>query len=40
VLLRLAYLCITNAFALLRLVPGGDHNKDVEILSLRHEHAA
>jgi len=35
-LLRLAYLGITNAFALLRLLPGGDRNKDIEILSLRH----
>src|SRR6266542_3345533 len=39
-LLRLAYLGITNAFALLRLLPGGDHDKDIEILSLRHPHAA
>ena len=36
-LLRLAYLGITNAFALLRLLPGGDRDKDVEILSLRHQ---
>jgi putative transposase len=36
-LLRLAYLGITNAFTLLRLLPGGDRNKDVEILSLRHQ---
>ncbi len=36
-LLRLAYLGITNAFALLRLLPGGDHDKDIEILSLRHQ---
>ena len=35
-LLRLAYLGITNAFALLRLLPGGDRDKDIEILSLRH----
>jgi putative transposase len=35
VLLRLAYLGITNAFALQRLLPGSDHNKDIEILSLR-----
>jgi putative transposase len=33
----LAYLGISNAFALLRLVPGSDHDKDVEILSLRHQ---
>jgi hypothetical protein len=35
--LRLAYLGITNAFALLRLLPGGDRDKDIEILSLRHQ---
>jgi hypothetical protein len=32
-LLQLAYLGITNAFALLRLLPGRD--KDAEILALR-----
>jgi transposase len=37
VLLRLAYLGITNAFALLRLVPGSDQDKDAEILALRHQ---
>src|SRR5262249_30191838 len=26
-----------NAFALLRLLPGGDRDKDIEILSLRHQ---
>ncbi len=36
-LLRLAYLGITNAFALLRLLPGSDHDKDTEILVLRHQ---
>ncbi|WP_130334637.1 hypothetical protein [Micromonospora kangleipakensis] len=36
-LLRLAYLGITKAFALLRLLPGGDRDKDIEILSLRHQ---
>jgi transposase len=36
-LLRLAYLGITNAFTLLRLLPGGDRDKDIEILSLRHQ---
>jgi putative transposase len=35
-LLRLAYLGITNAFALLRLMPGSDRDKDAEILALRH----
>src|SRR5262249_45667260 len=28
---------ITNAFALLRLLPGSDRDKDTEILSLRHQ---
>jgi transposase InsO family protein len=37
VLLRLAYLGVTNAFALLRLLPRGDGDKDIEILSLRHQ---
>ena len=36
-LLRLAYLGITNAFALLRLLPGSDGDKDAEILVLRHQ---
>jgi transposase len=36
-LLRLAYLGITNAFALLRLLPGSDCEKDAEILALRHQ---
>jgi len=37
VLLRLAYLGITNVFALLRLLPRSDHDKDTEILVLRHQ---
>jgi hypothetical protein len=37
VLLPLAYLGITNAFALLRLPPHSDHDKDAEILTLRHQ---
>jgi len=37
VLLRLAYLGVTNAFALLRLLPRSDHDKDTEILVLRHQ---
>ncbi|MER5915759.1 hypothetical protein ABT124_36385 [Streptomyces sp. NPDC001982] len=37
VLLRLAYLRMTNAFALLRLLPMSDREKDVEILALRHQ---
>src|SRR5437667_2088727 len=36
-LLRLAYLSVTNAFALLRLLPRSDRDKDVEILTLRHQ---
>src|SRR5881227_2637629 len=36
-LLRLAYLGITNAFSLLRLLPGSDRDKDAEILALRHQ---
>src|SRR4051794_37252258 len=35
--LRLAYLGITNALALLRLLPGSDRDKDAEILALRHQ---
>ncbi|MFF1399980.1 integrase core domain-containing protein [Streptomyces sp. NPDC058287] len=35
-LLRLAYLGVTNAFAMLRLLPMSDRDKDVEILVLRH----
>jgi len=37
VLLRLAYLTVTNAFAALRLLPMSDRDKDVEILALRHQ---
>ncbi|GAA3623010.1 hypothetical protein GCM10022419_130840 [Nonomuraea rosea] len=36
-LLRLAYLTVTNAFTALRLLPMGDRDKDVEILVLRHQ---
>ncbi len=36
-LLRLAYLGITNAFALLRLLPRSLQDKDAEILALRHQ---
>ncbi|MFE9751136.1 hypothetical protein ACFYOT_40045 [Saccharothrix saharensis] len=35
--LRLAYLGVTNAFALLRLLPISDRGKDTEILALRHQ---
>jgi hypothetical protein len=37
VLLRLAYLGVTNAFAVLRLLPLSNRDKDVEILALRHQ---
>ena len=37
VLLRLAYLGVTNTLALLRLLPMSDRDKDAEILALRHQ---
>jgi putative transposase len=37
VLFRLAYLGVTNALAMLRLLPTSDRVKDVEILALRHQ---
>jgi putative transposase len=37
VLLRLAYRAVTNAVAMLRLLPMSDRAKDVEILALRHQ---
>jgi WD40 repeat protein len=37
VLLRLAYFGVTNALALLRLLPMSDRAKDAEILALRHQ---
>jgi hypothetical protein len=37
VLLRLAYLGVTNALAMLRLLPMSDRDKDAEILALRHQ---
>jgi putative transposase len=37
VLLRLAYLTVTNTSVVLRLLPVGDRDKDVEILALRHQ---
>jgi len=40
VLLRLAYLGVTHAFAMLRLLPMSNRDKDVEILALRHQLAA
>ena len=36
-LLRLAYLGVTNVFTLLRLLPVSDRDKEVEILALRHQ---
>jgi putative transposase len=37
VLFRLAYLTVTNTFAVLRLLPMSDRDKDAEILVLRHQ---
>lgn len=36
-LLRLAYLGVSNVFVVLRLLPMSDRDKDVEILALRHQ---
>ncbi|TMU98472.1 hypothetical protein FGK60_12145 [Streptomyces sp. DASNCL29] len=36
-LLRLAYLGVSNAFAMLRLLPMTHRDKDAEILALRHQ---
>lgn len=36
-LLRLAYLGVTSALAMLRLLPMSDRAKDAEILTLRHQ---
>ncbi|MBL1102050.1 hypothetical protein [Streptomyces coffeae] len=36
-LLRLAYLGVSNAFAMLRLLPMTDRDKDAEVLALRHQ---
>ena len=36
-LFRLVYLGVTNAFALLRLLPVSNRDKDTEILALRHQ---
>ena len=36
-LLRLAYLGVTNALAVLRLLPVSDRDKDAGILALRHQ---
>lgn len=37
VLLRLAYLTVTNAFSVLRLLPMSDRDKDAEILAPHHQ---
>jgi putative transposase len=37
VLLRLAYLAVTNTITLLRLLPMSDRDKDIEIPALRHQ---
>jgi hypothetical protein len=37
VLFRLTYLGVTNALAMLRLLPMSDRAKDAEILALRHQ---
>ncbi|MFC9612330.1 hypothetical protein [Streptomyces sp. NPDC056938] len=36
-LLRLAYLGVTNAFTMLRLLPMSDYEIDVKFLALRHQ---
>ena len=36
-LLRLAYLTVTDTFAVLRPLPMSDRDKDAEILALRHQ---
>ena len=36
-LLRLAYLTVTNTFAVLRLFPMSDRDEDTETLALRHQ---
>jgi hypothetical protein len=37
VLVRFAYLAVTHTFAALRLLPMTDREKDIEILTLRHQ---
>jgi putative transposase len=37
VLVRLAYLAVSNTFTALRLLPMSDHDKNIEILALRHQ---
>ncbi|MFL6054233.1 MAG: hypothetical protein ACJ72W_15130, partial [Actinoallomurus sp.] len=36
-LVRLAYLAVTNVFSFIRLLPMSDREKDIEILVLRHQ---
>ncbi|MFF1691012.1 MULTISPECIES: hypothetical protein [unclassified Streptomyces] len=36
-LVRLACIAVAHAFTALRLIPMSDHDKDVEILALRHQ---
>ncbi|MFJ8932833.1 MULTISPECIES: hypothetical protein [unclassified Streptomyces] len=36
-LVRLACIAVSHAFSALRLIPMSDHDKDVEILALRHQ---
>lgn len=36
-LLRLPYLALTSVFTVLRLLPMSDTDKDIEILTLRHQ---
>jgi putative transposase len=37
VLLRLPYLALTSVFTVIRLLPMSDTDKDIEILTLRHQ---
>jgi hypothetical protein len=37
VLVRFAYLAVSNAFAMVRLLPVGERERDIEILVLRHQ---
>jgi hypothetical protein len=37
VLLRLPYLALTSVFTLIRLLPVSETDKDIEILTLRHQ---
>ena len=36
-MLRLPYLALTSVFAFIRLLPMSDTNKNIEILTLRHQ---